>query len=428
MTMSIPQQKKIFACASPHESAMSSAKIALAAARSDATGEGSLGLLAPRPDLVAKHAAAASTMAAAKRSTARAVVRGRSALLPLVPRHPGPLERLEFVFAPCTPARSGAEKMDCRCLPRRWVRGAVLARTGSELRQNRQITEIVGELCPVLGFSRQASRDAGGRVYAHARAYRGVEKHRTTEPAFIIHINQLVNGSEVVLRWFWPEPAYAYAVEMAENRGFRVKYWAETCLSASPAWLPCRWRGSERGAGAKVSGSEFGQACGVGLVGGIDLDQAQGAVRNGGFLRVCEVRSAHVGTAILERMAQSGGNASMLGRRRQLDRLTGGAALAIGRRGLGASAIGQVEGGGAPFAGRQILRPFAPAIFQISTESHFHACPGDVAETRQGFGGQIGSGWKSAPFDPQPQTGRGVIANWGLRRCGHGNVGGARVN
>jgi len=176
---------------------------------------------------------------------------------------------------------------------------------------------------------------------------------------------------------------------------------------------------------------EFGRAAGIGRdlgAEGGDRDQAQRAGKNGGFPWVCGVRHARVGTAMLERMARIGGNALMLERRRQLDRLTGGAALAIGRRALGAIAAVQARGVAPPSAARQILCPLAHAIFRISTGSHFHACPSDVAETRQSFVSRIGSGWKSAPCDPRPQTGRGVIANWGLRRSRHGNVGGACVN
>jgi hypothetical protein len=435
MAMSIPQQKKIFARATPHESTMSRAKIALAAARSDATGEGSLGLLAPRPVPGAEHAAAVSTMAAAQRSTARAAVRGRSAWLSLVPRHPGPLKRLEPVFASCTPARSGAEMMDCQCSPRRWVRGVVLAGTGSELCQNREVTEIVGELRPVLGFSRQASRDARGRVYAHARAYRGGEKHRTTEPVNIIHINQFVNGSDAVLMRFWPEPAYAFAVEMAENRGFRVKYWAETAVSIAPSWLTCASGDEKGGADAKVSAAKIGRSAGA--AGGIaqaegvalaDLDQVQRVGGNGGNAWVSRVAHGPVGTAMLERGAQRRRNAWVRKRRRQLDRLTAGGALASDRRGAGAARPAQAGGVAPPSAAHQILRPLAHAIFPVSAESHFHACPCGLSEALQGFVGQIGSGWKWAPFGPRPQTGRGVSAKCGLRRLAYRSGGGVHVN
>ncbi|WP_145986188.1 hypothetical protein [Sphingobium sp. YG1] len=161
---------------------------------------------------------------------------------------------------------------------------------------------------------------------------------------------------------------------------------------------------------------------------GVDRDQAQRAGKNGGFLRVCGVPHAHVGTVMLEHMARIDGNASMCGRRRQLERLRCEGGGGVDALGLGACAVAQAGGVAPPSAARQIPRPLAHAIFPISIEAHFHACPSYVARTRQGSVGQIESGWKSGPFDPRPQTGRGVIANWGLRRFGRGNVGGARVN
>lgn len=431
MSLSIPSTKKIFARAIPQESAMSRAKIAPAAARSDAVRGCSFGPLSPRPDPGAEHAAAASTTAAAQRSTARAAVRGRSAFASLAPRHPGPLCRVIPDFAPCTPARSGAEMMDRQCSAALRVRGAVLARTGAEPRQNHQATEIAGKVRPVLGFSVYLARNARGCGRARMRAHYARVFVRTIEPSSIIHIEQWVIGSGAVLAWFWREPARRRVAQSRGNASVRTKIGggnaASGCavLSALPIW------GQKEGRGRETFGLGIPVSARSGRSAGADLELARPVGRNGGFLRVCGRGSRPVGTAMLEHGGETRANASVRERRRQLCRLTSGTRrgdLAIGSAIAGAAAIALTEGGAPPFAGRPILRPLAHAIFLISAGSRLRARSSGQSETRQGSSGTIGSGKMSAPSQPCPEAGRGVIAELGLRRSGQRNAGGARVN
>lgn len=426
--LSIPKQKKIFARATPHESAMSRAKIAPAAARSDAVRGCSFGPLAARVDPGAERAAAASTTAIAKRSTARAVVRGRSLDASSAASHPGPLAWDILGFPPCTPARWMAEKMDRQCSARDGSGGAVLARTEPEPLENRQTIEIAGEVRPVLGFSRLASRHVRVRLYAQGRAHYARENTRTTEPHNIFYVDQWVNGSDAVLSWFCPEPASRVDPQPTEIRDFRNKIgggysiWATSC----PSILPIRGQIDGRGGetfGAGIPAGRLG-----GRVGGADLDQGAALERNGGNAWVSGARIGHVQTPMFKHRGENGGNAWVVERRRKLCRLTG-AASTVGLVGASsAAAIAAPRGVAPPSAARPVLRPFAHAFFQISAQARFHACPAGSPEARQVGLGRTGPGVRASLAVRHAATGRGVIANLGLCRSGKPSAGGVHVN
>lgn len=437
MIMSTPKQKKIFARATPQESAMSRAKIAPAAARSDATGGCSFGPLRAACHPSAERAAAASTTAIAKRSTARAAVRGRS--FDASPANPGPLACATLVFAPCTPARSVAVKMDRQCLGRDRARGAVLARTGREPRQNQQTTEIAGQLRPVLRFWGVASRDVRARAYARTPAHHAREKLRTTEPHLNIYIDHGVSGSVAVLARFWSEPVVQGTPQTRRKPSFSIKIGDGYSISPRSCLPILPIRGQEDGRGAKSFGAGNAAGAAIGAAGLVKVGQlgasigavdqgARASGKNGGFLRVCAGRLGRVGTAMLERGAQIGGNARFAERRQQLGRLTAGAALGADRLAMVAAEVAQAGGVAPPSPRGLILRPFAPAFFPISIETHFDDCPAASRQPRQVLRGRSGSGENAAPSEPCPDTGRGFLANWGLRRFGQRNGGGAHVN
>ena len=437
MIMSTPKQKKIFARATPQESAMSRAKIAPAAARSDATGGCSFGPLRAACHPGAERAAAASTTAIAKRSTARAAVRGRS--FDASPANPGPLACATLVFAPCTPARSVAVKMDRQCLGRDRAWGAVLARTGREPRQNQQVTEITGQLRPVLRFWGIASRDVRARACARTPAHHARGELRTTEPHLIIHKYHRVSGSVAVLARFWPEPAMHCTPQTRRKPSFSIKICGGYSISARSCLPIMPIRGQKDGRGAKSFGAGNAAGAAIGLGGLVEVGQLGRAIgvvdqgaratgKNGGFLRVSEGRSGRVGTAMLERAVQSGGNAWLVEARQQLGRLTAGAPGAADRRGLVAAGAVQAGGVPPPSPRAQILRPLAHAIFPVSIETQFDDCPAASRQPRQVLRGRSGSGESAAPSGPCPNAGRGFIAEWGLRRSGQRNGGGAHVN
>lgn len=426
--LSIPPQKKIFARANPHESAMSRAKIAPAAARSDAVRGCSFGHLSARVEPGAKLAAATSTTAIAKRSTARGVVRGRSLDASLASSHPGPLALGNHVFAACPPARWMAGKLDRQCSACDGSGGAVLTRTSREPRENHQVIEITGQLRPVLGFSRRASRYVRARVYARAHAHNARGNTRTTEPHNIIQVEQCVNGSSEVLGWFSLEPAYRAGLQPTENSQFRNKIGGGYSISAHVCHPDLPMKGQKDGRGAKT----FGAGIPAGRLGdrvdAADLDQAQGVVGNGGFLRVCGGRSTCVGTAMLEQSSERRGNALVVEPRRKLCRLTsGGAGRALVDR-ADADRLAQAEGGGPPSAARPVLSPFAQAFFLISVEGRFRACPAGSPKARQVGLGNTGPGVSASPAVRHSATGRGIIANLGLCRSGEPSAGGVHVN
>jgi hypothetical protein len=126
--------------------------------------------------------------------------------------------------------------------------------------------------------------------------------------------------------------------------------------------------------------------------------------------------------------ALNGGNAWVVERRRKLCRLTG----AAGRRDLvgvtGADRAAQAGGVAPPSAARPSLRPLAHAIFPISAECRFRACPAGSPEARQVGMRQTGPGARASLAVRHAATGRGVIANLGLCRSGKPSAGGGHVN
>lgn len=428
--------KKIFARATPQESAMSRAKIAPAAARSDAVRGCSLGALSPREDLGASNAAAASTATAAQQLATRAATGGRSAFAPRVRTNPGPFPRDQLVSR-CTPARWVAGKMDCQW-PSPFGSGvAVLIRTDAEPRQNHQPIEIAAFSRPVLRFSgnARASRmrprtHGGARVYAR-------QKHRTTEPHLIIMYNHRFSGSGVVLAWFSSEPARQSApkaVEIASIRSIRNKIPGgySSAAHVSPSGLPIRGQIGGRAAKSFRAGHAAGALGRVGggsidLGGSADLDQAQRSPKNGGFLRVSGCRSARVGTAMLEQVSESRGNAWIVEPRRKLCRLTSGTARGADRLALGGASAAAAGGVPPPCAARLVPSPLADAIFLISIDDRT-ACHAGPVNGRQVGGAETGPGDRAFRALRRAAAGRGVNADWGLRRSGQPSGGSAHVN
>jgi hypothetical protein len=425
--LSIHSTKKIFARETPHVSAMSRAKIAPAAARSDAVRGCSLGALSPREDLGASTAAAASTATAAQQLATSAATGGRSAFAPLAVANPGPCHRAPFVSR-CTPARWVAVKMDCHWPTPFGPGGLVLTRTNAEPRQNHQHIEIAGYFRPVLRFSGFALAScAYAYVRVDARVY-ARQKYRTTEPHVIILYDHRFNGSGLVLTWFSPEPARRCDLKPTENRQFRNKIGGGNTISlhASPSDL--RIRGQKEGRGRETFGAGIPAGRRGGWVGGADRDQARRVGKNGGFLRVCAGRSGRVGTAMLEQVGEGRGNPWVVEPRRKLCRLNSGAARVALVGGAGADRLAQPEGGAPPSPRRPVPSPLADAIFLISAQSRFHACHAGKPEARQVRRGDTGPGDRASLAVRSAAPGRGVSADWGLRRSGQGNGGGAHVN
>ncbi|CAD7335181.1 hypothetical protein SPHS6_00378 [Sphingobium sp. S6] len=413
---------------------MSRAKIAPAAARSDAVRGCSLGALSPREDLGASTAAAASTATAAQQLATRAATGGRSAFAPRVRTIPGPFSRDQYVSR-CTPARWVAGKLDCQWSSPFGSGVAVLARTNAEPRQNHQHIEIAAFSPLVLWFSgnARASRvrprtHVGARVYAR-------QKHRTTEPHLIIINNHGLSGSGLVLRWFSPEPARQADAQQAESGSIRNKIPGGYSSAAHVSRSDLLIRGQIDGRGAKTFGAAIAAGT-LGRVGGgsidlggsVDSDQAQHVVGNGGFLRFSGCRSARVGTAMLEQAGEKRGNTWVFEPRRKLCRLTSGAASGADRLALGRPSASAAAGGVAPpCAARQIPSSLADAIFQISIDDRI-ACHAGPVNGRQVGGAVTGPGDRAFRALRHAAAGRGVNADWGLRRSGQPSGGSAHVN
>lgn len=429
--LSIHPTKKIFARATPQKSAMSRAKIAPAAARSDAVRGCSLGALSPGEDLGASTAAAASTATAAQQLATRAATGGRSAFAPRVRTIPGPFSRDQFVSR-CTPARWVAGKLDCQW-PSPFGSGvAVLARTNAEPRQNHQPIEIARFLPLVPWFSGNArASHARPRTHGDARVY-ARQKHRTTEPHLIIINNHGLSGSGLVLRWFSPEPARQADAQQAESGSIRNKIPGGYSSAAHVSRSDLPIRGQIDGRGAETFGAAIapvdGSAGSIELGGSVDRDQAQRVIGNGGFLRVSGCRSTHVGTAMLEQPRKGPANARIVEPRRNLCRLTSGGRGGADRLALGAaSASAAAGGGGPPCAARLVTSPLADAIFLISIDDRI-ACHAGPVNGRQVGVTKTGPGDRAFRALRHAAAGRGVNADWGLRRLGQPSGGGAHVN
>lgn len=148
---------------------------------------------------------------------------------------------------------------------------------------------------------------------------------------------------------------------------------------------------------------------------------------NGGFLRVSGGRSGHVGTAMLEGVAEGRGNACFSGAGHQPVRLA--------RRASGEGHRGSRSAGGTPLA--PIATDALPSTLArdrgrilIGTGMSDLGL-GGIAARRQRLIGMVGSGWKYARSQPALGTaGRGACgALWENRvDVVHGKAGAAHVN
>lgn len=413
---------------------MSRAKIAHAAARSDAVRVCSLGAPATSEDLGASTAAAASTATAAQQLATRAATGGCSAFASLAAANPGPLSRAPFVSR-CTPARWVAGKMD-----RHWrvpigSGGAVAAATDLQPSCNREIVVNQCVTAPVARLQQNASRHVRARVCVGTRAYTRGQNPATLQPfTYPIEIEGIY-GCRTVANRLRLQPAMHRDVQTHGNPPISNKIGGgkSAHAHAGPSDLPIR--GQIGGRGAKtfrlaIAARPVEQLGGgsVGRVGAADLDQAQRLSRNGGFLRVSAGRSGHVGTAMLEQAGERRGNVWFVEPRRKLCRLTSGGAGRVLVGAAGADRRDAAAGGGAPpCAARQIPSSLADAIFLISIGDRT-ACHAGPVNGRQVGGSETGPGDRAFRALRHAAAGRGVNADWGLRRSGQPSGGSAHVN
>lgn len=216
-----------------------------------------------------------------------------------------------------------------------WFRSGQGGRTANPLENRGSVVLFCGP-----------TRDARTCTAAHAcRDHR--QNHRTIEPQNENGRNQPLSSVDAVLSRF---------CRSASN-----KIEGGYCPAAS-ALAPS----ADQGLFAGSAGGKFWRqmrlaAVAAGPIGaGAQLRGASG--RNGGFLRVSVPPIGRVGTAMSERIAQSGGLPCFFGVRRKLLRLSPAAASTP----PGVGAVRQ--GGTPPSAPRPVSRSYAQPVFRVSAD------------------------------------------------------------
>lgn len=208
-------------------------------------------------------------------------------------------------FVPLTPARWQAMNLAGQFSVRYGCGVAVPSGTVRNQRQNSQVIDIYVFLPLVPWFQRGASRDARACVSAGPCAYMCARKARTSEPPYIIYVNQMDRSSEVGSVRFSPEPALRGA-----GRGDGI---AAISIKLVGGYAPAALDQPLRGLVRSRAGERFG-VFGLGARG--DRARCSSSTRrgrNGGFLPFFARRSARVGTSMLERQRQGVGNACFSG-------------------------------------------------------------------------------------------------------------------
>lgn len=212
------------------------------------------------------------------------------------------LERVApLFFVRLTPARWQAKSLAGQFSARYGCGAAVPAEPIQNQRQNRQVTEIVSQSSQVLWFRSIASRDARVCMHTGPCAYMCARNSRTSEPLHYISILQLVSGSSLGSARFSPEPAL-----LAAGRGHANPPISNIlCGRYGSAMLDRSPRGLMR--------SRVGESFGVfGLGAAPDRGRCASSTRrgrNGGKPPFFEGAAGRVGTSLLERGAETRGNA-----------------------------------------------------------------------------------------------------------------------
>ena len=229
-----------------------------------------------------------------------------------------------YFFNHLTPARCEAKNIVRQFHAAKGPGGAVPTGTNRNPVGNQQAIEIVMFFVSVPAFSSSASRHVCARMCGAARVYMRGVICGTLEPSQLFFINQEVRGSITVPERFRLEPCLA---RLGINGGFLPI-------------LNIIWGGYSAGVAKRAISSlfeargreKFWDFSGAAVRGGGALASRGRSGRNGGFLRFLGGSRCDVGTALLERCAQSRRNALFSAQRRKPVRL-GGRGLRIDRRG-----------------------------------------------------------------------------------------------
>lgn len=204
-------------------------------------------------------------------------------------------------FVPLTPARWGAMSLVAAFLGADRVRGAVPVRTVPEPRQNHQLTEIASLSSLVLWFQLGASRHACAHTHVGPCAYMCARKARTSEPANNIYVIQMDRGSDAVLERFQPE--------LAPLGAGRAQGFAPISNILIGRYAPAALDRARRGLMRSRGGERFGVFGRSAWALRPSAATSTRRARIGGNAWVFGAASSVVGTPMLERMAQTRGNA-----------------------------------------------------------------------------------------------------------------------
>lgn len=289
------------------------------------------------------------------------------------------LERLSPpFFVRLTPARWEAIRLASQFSGRVGSGAVVPAGTAQNQRQNRQITDIAEFFSLVPRFQRLASRHVCACVRVGTCAYMRARKARTSEPSYIIHVNQMDRGSGAGSGRFCSEPP---AIEAGAIDAF-----APVSNKIVGRYAPIGADRARRGLAWSRAGETFGDFRSAGWSIGVRCSSSTRGSANGGFPPFLARRSGVVGTLPLERMAESLGNARFSG----FAHLPSGKAarIALGGRGTPPCPHSETRHLPAPSRAR-------------------------VAEFRSAFGLTIipafGTAWKNRREDDFRERGRGKL-------------------